>query len=240
MKTMTCVTLALPLCGLAACEDVSRSRAQAPQPARVEVSAQPVVTPPAALAPTPPAAVVVAAPVPAVMHPEDAPPQKKLTGSDALLQARKLLAGGEAEQARSLAKQACKQLPDSFLAWNTLGRVELELDHGAEARAAFEKAVLLRPDSSYAHNNLGLTFIYGEQWERALAELELATSLEPVKPYMWNNLGVVLEHLDRLEEARAAYQKAADDGADNGAASVARLKGVKTVRTASNDTGAGR
>src|SRR5262249_54206662 len=77
-----------------------------------------------------------------------------------------------------------------------------------------------------------LTYIYEEKWDDALDELEKATTLTPVKPFMWNNLGVVLEHLDRLDEARAAYQKAADGGADNAKASVVRLQGVKTIKTA--------
>src|SRR5262249_7579324 len=81
----------------------------------------------------------------------------------------------------------------------------------------------------------GLAYIMEERWDDALSEMEQATSLEPVKPYMWNNLGIVLEHLDRLDEARAAYQKGADGGADKAKSSVARLEGVKTIKTAKVD-----
>ncbi len=50
---------------------------------------------------------------------------------------------------------------------------------------------------------------------------------------MWNNLGMAYEHLDRLEEARDAYQKAAESSPTAPRDNLARLEGVKSVfRTA--------
>jgi hypothetical protein len=50
---------------------------------------------------------------------------------------------------------------------------------------------------------------------------------------MWNNLGMAYEQLDRLEDARDAYDKAVTMESDRAGASLARLKGVKSVvRTA--------
>ncbi len=53
--------------------------------------------------------------------------------------------------------------------------------------------------------------------------------------YMWNNLGMAYEHLERLAESRDAYQAAADLQAGRAVESLARLKGVKTVRVARID-----
>src|SRR5262249_50843631 len=110
---------------------------------------------------------------------------------EVLKQARRLLQdGSDKELALRYARRAAKMLPDSFLAKNTLGRAEMEMNHGQEAQEAFQKAAELKDDSSFAHNNLGLTYIMQKQWEEAKDELLKATSLEPVKPYMWNNLGI--------------------------------------------------
>jgi Flp pilus assembly protein TadD len=210
------IALALPLVGVVACDDV--------QPAKRNIDAKVTVEqktePPKTVAVTPPPAEVKP-----VVKPE--PRGAKET----LAEARRLLGeGGDKELALKYARRAAKQMPDNFLAQNTLGRAEMEMNHGEEAQEAFQKAVEIKDDSSFAHNNLGLTFIMQEKWDDALEEMEKATSLEPVKPYMWNNLGIVLEHLDRLDEARAAYQKAADGGAENAASSVTRLAGVKTIK----------
>ncbi len=216
--------LALPLCGLSACQD------DVPAPKRVADARGVVELKPTPPVPTPPPTPTASKPtVPESKKVERAVPK---TGPEMLKEARRLLDEGENESALPMARRAAQKLPESFLAWNTLGRAELEMNHGKEAQEAFSKALEISPESSYAHNNMGLTYIYEEKWDQALDELEKATTLTPVKAFMWNNLGVVLEHLDRLDEARAAYQKAADGGADNAKASVARLEGVKTIKTA--------
>ena len=210
------IALALPLVGVMACDDV--------QPAKRNIDAKVTVE----KKPEPPKTVVVTPP-PVEVKPVVKPEPKG--AKETLAEARRLLSeGGDTELALKYARRAAKMLPDNFLAQNTLGRAEMEMNHGEEAQEAFQKAAELKDDSSFAHNNIGLTYIMQEKWDDALDEMEKATSLEPVKPYMWNNLGIVLEHLDRLDEARAAYQKAADGGAENGKSSVARLEGVKTIK----------
>jgi tetratricopeptide (TPR) repeat protein len=223
MKTLKVLFVTLGLVG--ACEPASKPIpiTRAPAPVR---QPQPIPAPPAA-EPSPRAAVVVTPPAPIVAK---VPPRG---GQETLAEARRLLAAGEMQDALKLARRACKLVPSSFLAWNTLGRAELENDHGAEAQVAFERALELSPDSSYAHNNLGLVHLLAGRWTDALEELEAATAHGEAPPFMWNNLGIALEHLDRVEEARAAYQKAADGGAANAQKSVTRLFGVKSIRTAS-------
>jgi Flp pilus assembly protein TadD len=53
---------------------------------------------------------------------------------------------------------------------------------------------------------------------------------------MYNNLGMAYEHLDRLDEAREAYQKAAELKSKPATENLARLQGVKSIRTAKADT----
>jgi len=212
------IALALPLAGVLGCDDVAPPKRNIDATVTVEKKPEP----PKTVIATPP---VVTPPQNSIVKPEPRGAQETLK------EARRLLnEGTDHELALKYARRAAKMLPDNFLAQNTLGRAEMEMNHGEEAQEAFQKAVEIKDESSYAHNNLGLTYIMQEKWDDALEEIEKATSLEPVKSYMWNNLGIVLEHLDRLDEARAAYQKAADDGAENAKSSVARLEGVKTIK----------
>jgi tetratricopeptide (TPR) repeat protein len=231
MKTLSRITLTLiGAAGLCGCDETPARRPQAGSGSQREVApVQPGPQQPTRLAPPPAIAPSVAKAVPVPQPP--APPAQD-RGAETLRQARRLLAQGEPEEALVKARRAVKLSPSSFLAWNTLGRAELENDHGKEAQQAFGRALELKSDSSYAHNNLGLAYLYEENWEQALAELEKATALTPVKPYMWNNLGIALEHLDRLDEARRAYEKGAEDGSESARASLVRLAGVRSIKTA--------
>jgi Tfp pilus assembly protein PilF len=157
--------------------------------------------------------------------------------NDPLEAARQLLGTGDFEQALAMAKKAADKYPQRSGAWNVLGRAELQVGHKKRALDAFEKAVELNPSNSYAHNNFGLALIYDGRPEEAVDELEQAVELEPVEGYMWNNLGMAYEQLDRLDDARGAYNKAAEMQSDRAKESLARLKGVQSVvRTAKVDT----
>jgi Tfp pilus assembly protein PilF len=150
--------------------------------------------------------------------------------------AREALDAGELDRSMKLAKLAVQKMPHRSAAWNTLGRAQLKSGFRSDAIESFQKAVELNPTSSYAENNLGLAFIYEGKFEDAIDALEEAVELEPVEGYMWNNLGMAYEHTDRLDEARDAYRKAADAKAPNASKNLARLEGVKSIRTAKADT----
>jgi Tfp pilus assembly protein PilF len=233
LMTLTAIATATTL---AACEDNITSM-PAPKPSTT-VTAEPIKTP------TPPETTPVAVPPPStnletgvkkeepVIDKVEAP-----TPANAIDGARKVLADGDLEGAFKMAKVAVLKTPKRSAAWNTLGRVQLQMGKRKEAIASFEKAVELNPRNSYAQNNLGLALIYDKRFSEAVDALENAVELEPVEGYMWNNLGMAYEQLDRLEEARDAYGKAME--MDNGRAkeSLARLKGVKSVvRTARVET----
>ena len=232
-RVLIAVTLATTV---TACEDVpSPTPAQKVSPV---VSADPPK--PTELPPPPPVAVLPPKPnietevgggKPSVETDDDAGPEGALTG------ARNKLIGGDTEGAFKLAKIAVLHTPKRSGAWNTLGRVQLQMGKRKDAIGSFEKAVELNPRSSYAQNNLGLALIYEKRFEQAVDALEQAVELEPVEGYMWNNLGMAYEQLDRLEEARDAYGKAVEMESDHARDSLARLKGVESVvRTARVET----
>lgn len=149
--------------------------------------------------------------------------------------ARDALTAGELNRAMKLAKLAVQKAPARSSAWNTLGRAQLKSGDRKSAIESFEKAIELNPDNIFAENNLGLVLLYEGRFDEAVDALEGATEGEHVEGYMWNNLGMAYEHLDRLEEARDAYQKAAELKAPLASKNLARLQGVKTIRTAKAD-----
>ena len=156
---------------------------------------------------------------------------------DTLVAARKLLDDKQYDKALKLANIAIKRMPKRSGAWNTLGRVQLQMGKRKDAIESFEKAVDLNPKNSYARNNLGLALIYDKRFEEAADTLEQAVELEPVEAYMWNNLGMAYEQLDRLDDARQAYSNAVEMESGLARESLARLEGVKSVmRTAKVDT----
>ena len=141
------------------------------------------------------------------------------------------------DKALKLASIAVKRMPKRSGAWNTLGRVQLQMGKRKDAIESFEKAVDLNPKNSYARNNLGLALIYDKRFEEAADTLEQAVELEPVEAYMWNNLGMAYEQLDRLEDARVAYGNAVEMESDLARKAWPASKGVKSViRTAKVDT----
>lgn len=227
--------------GLTGCEDIAPKTTTTTKPRSTAAVDPPKPEP---LLPTP----VVPPPQEVKIEPkvEVGPPKEPiltekndedLLPSDPLAAARKLLAEGENGKALKSAKLAVGKTPKRSSAWNTLGRVQLQLGQREEALESFGKAIELNPNNSYAHNNAGLVFIYGKQFNEAIEVLEQAVELTPVEGYMWNNLGMAYEQLDRLEEARHAYSKAAAMGSDKAKESLARLEGVQSVmRTAKVDS----
>jgi tetratricopeptide (TPR) repeat protein len=225
---------------VAACNDVTPP---APKVAPVATTESPKAiektpTPTEAPAPTPPPTVATeAAKTPAAVDNDDDGPHPV----DALAAARKLLDDKQYDRALKLANIAVKKMPKRSGAWNTLGRVELQMGKRKDAIASFEKAVDLNPKNPYARNNLGLSLIYDKRFEEAADALEQAVELEPVEAYMWNNLGMAYEQLDRLDDARVAYGNAIEMDSDPARDSLERLKGVtsvvKTAKVDSDTTG---
>jgi Flp pilus assembly protein TadD len=214
-----------------ACED-SQPQRRPPEAAPVVATAAPEVKP----APTPPPPVKIEKPETKPVAVNDNIDEDDDKPGDLVKRSREALDKGEIDSAMKLARSAVKKQPQRSAAWNTLGRAQLKKGERKNAIESFGKAVELNPSSSYAQNNLGLALIYDGKFEDAVSALEEATQLEPVEGYMWNNLGMAYEHLDRLAEARDAYRQAFELDADRAKENLARLEGVKSIRTAKNDT----
>src|SRR5262245_54241760 len=208
---------------LVACEEVTPpprvsapiTVVETPKPMTQPVDAKPIESPKPVEKPMEPPVVVKEA------EPRD------LVGA-----ARDPLSAAELDRALKLARIAVKKTPDRAGAWNVLGRAHMARGERAQAKGAFEQAIELNPESSWAHNNLGLTYLYEGNYEEAAAAFEEATGQDAVEPYMWNNLGLAYEHLDRLEDARAAFKKGIEGKSAAAAQNLARLLGVKSIRTA--------
>jgi tetratricopeptide (TPR) repeat protein len=224
---------------LAACNDLAPTGSkqkpvvtttEAPKP--IDRMPTPPTETPAPLTPPPTVATETTKETMAVENDDDGPHPP-----DTLAAARKLLDDKQYDKALKLANISVKRMPKRSGAWNTLGRVQLQMGKRKDAIASFEKAVDLNPKNSYARNNLGLALIYDKRFEEAADALEQAVELEPVEAYMWNNLGMAYEQLDRLDDARQAYSNAVEMESDLARESLARLEGVKSVmRTAKVDT----
>src|SRR5262249_40123110 len=138
-------------------------------PKTVEPTPTPPPAPTEAPAPTPPpTAATEIAKAPTTVDNDDDGPHPV----DALAAARKLLDDKQYDKALKLATIAVKRMPKRSGAWNTLGRVQLQMGKRKDAIASFEKSVDLNPKNSYARNNLGLALIYDKRFEEAADMLE--------------------------------------------------------------------
>jgi predicted negative regulator of RcsB-dependent stress response len=234
-KILTAVAMTA---SIAACNDLSTSKKPStttttPSVATTETPKPSEPPVPAETPPAPPTFAAETVKPPVTVENDDDGPHPP----DALAASRKLLDEKQYDKALKLAGIAVKRMPKRSGAWNTLGRVQLQMGKRADAIESFEKAVELNPKNSYARNNLGLALIYDKRFEEAVDSLEQAVELEPVEAYMWNNLGMAYEQLDRLDDARNAYGNAVEMNSDLAKQSIARLEGVKSViRTAKVDT----
>lgn len=228
-KILTAVAMTASLAG---CNDLASPKKTTTPPVATTEAPKPIEAPAPVETPPPAVATETVKPPVTVENDDDGPHPP-----DTLATARKLLDEKQYDKALKLTSLAVKKMPKRSGAWNTLGRVQLQMGKRSDAIESFEKAVDLNPKNSYARNNLGLALIYDKRYEEAVDTLEQAVEMEPVEAYMWNNLGMAYEQLDRLEDARQAYGKAVEMESDLAKESLARLEGVKSViRTAKVDT----
>ncbi len=146
--------------------------------------------------------------------------------------ARVYLLEKDSKSALAEATIATELAPESWVAWNTLGRAKLAEGDLAGAREAFVDAIDLG-DSAYAWNNLGVVNMRLGKYQAAATAFENATwSDDPdddgkgakSEPYMWRNLAQAYEHLGRLDEAKTAYQNALILGDKESKQPLAQLK----------------
>ena len=117
----------------------------------------------------------------------------------------------EAEQAY---RRVLDASPDSVQAVYLFGVVTRQLGRADEAAMLFRRAVSYEPDHAAALAELAK--LYQEQGllEASLAVLRRLVAIRPDLGDLYNNMGIVLRRLKRPGEARDAYLKAIDLGAN--------------------------
>ncbi len=106
-------------------------------------------------------------------------PAKKQEQDPQLLQAEKLLADGQLDEAKQTIEQRLKEKPSSIEAYNLLGIVEADRKDYAAALDAFQHALKLDAKSVKTHNNLANLYLAEGKPELGEKELKEALALAP-------------------------------------------------------------
>lgn len=133
---------------------------------------------------------------------------------------------GKYKQAEESFRKAIALAPEDHFSWCTLGIVEYSQGKYDEAVNALTKSLAINPKNSTAHNYLGITAAQKGWLEAAQKELETAIQLDPKYVDAWFNLAVTntLKTPPNKEEARKAYKKAVELGAEPDPAMEQTLK----------------
>ncbi len=135
--------------------------------------------------------------------------------ADPVVQARKLLHGGERDQAVRVLETAIETLtakakkePDNADAAFQLSRVLAELQRDDEARKYADRAIRLDPKRPEYRMHRGRLLFYRNQPEAAMADMTKAADLAPDDPQYAIELGKLCYSLGKKTEAEAAMRRA--------------------------------
>jgi len=98
--------------------------------------------------------------------------------------------------------------PDSYLPYNNLGVVMLEMRRIPKAIDIYQIALRLNPGMVEAHNNLGLAYFMNGQIQEAIEQYEEALKYDPHSALVHANFGNALSFEGRREEAIGHYWQA--------------------------------
>jgi len=98
--------------------------------------------------------------------------------------------------------------PNSFVAHDNLGFIQLQRGEVDTALEHFQRAVQLQPDDEAAHKNLGSALLQKGQVDEAMVHFQKALEMQPKDSGAENNLGFALFRKGRTDEAIAHYRKA--------------------------------
>jgi Flp pilus assembly protein TadD len=104
-----------------------------------------------------------------------------------------------------------------------VGREYLYAGQPGKAIAATERCARLYPKTVHCAYARGAIHLHLEQYELARLHLLRAIELQPAEGILYHRLGLALEGLERIEEAKAAYRRAAELGYGGGAFELERL-----------------
>jgi tetratricopeptide (TPR) repeat protein len=125
-------------------------------------------------------------------------------------------------------EDAAAKLPDRPVPWGSralyqVGREYLYAGQPGKAIAATERCARLYPKTVHCAYARGAIHLHLEQYELARLHLLRAIELQPAEGILVHRLGLALEGLERIEEAKAAYRRAAELGYGGGAFELERL-----------------
>jgi tetratricopeptide (TPR) repeat protein len=125
-------------------------------------------------------------------------------------------------------EDAAAKLPDTPVPWGSralyqVGREYLYAGQPGKAIAATERCARLYPKTVHCAYARGAIHLHLEQYELARLHLLRAIELQPAEGILVHRLGLALEGLERIEEAKAAYRRAAELGYGGGAFELERL-----------------
>ena len=125
-------------------------------------------------------------------------------------------------------EDAAAKLPDTPVPWGSralyqVGREYLYAGQPGKAIAATERCARLYPKTVHCAYARGAIHLHLEQYELARMHLLRAIELQPAEGILVHRLGLALEGLERIEEAKAAYRRAAELGYGGGTFELERL-----------------
>lgn len=125
-----------------------------------------------------------------------------------LLQAKRLVASGQKEQALELLRKLVKQHPAEIAPKRALADLYAELDIKGQAIDTYQQLLLLNPRDVVSRVKLGLLYAERKQHDLARDAFLVAADLEPHDPAILNNLGSALLDLKQYTQARRAFEQA--------------------------------
>ena len=117
---------------------------------------------------------------------------------------------GQTDDAIEILRELLRTHSDFHPAWNHLGYAFLESDQLAFAGESFRRFLNANPDNPSAHDSMAGYLARKGDIESAVNHLNRAVELEPRMSYAWMHMGDLLAEAEMPEQARPAYEKAAE------------------------------
>ena len=102
--------------------------------------------------------------------------------------------------AETLYRSTLRRNPSSWMAYNNLGMLKLDVS-AQEAAAHLKEALRLKPDLAEGHCSLGVALFRMGRFDEAVAEYREAVRLKPDLAEAHNNLCDAFQHAGRAKEA---------------------------------------
>jgi len=135
-----------------------------------------------------------------------------------------LLELGRADQAAEQFQKVVERDETFANGWFHLGTAQAELQQWQKAVDSYRKAISLPTMTvpELAHQNLGLALYHLKRYREAESAFRFAISLDPEMQAAYYNLGLLFTAEQRLDDAKAAFRRTRQLGADTAFGQAAR------------------